>query len=234
MPTTPVAETWSPIFPCDEDTIDAETLKAATAAAQSILFAVSGRRFGVYDTTEEAFVVTSCQSLPTWQPYQLHGLWYNARCGGGCTQLTLRSQPVRTVAAVRSGDVTLDADDWFLTGNTVNIPNGCPACSGCESPRFQVDYQWGIKPDELGNMALGEVACEVIEGWEGRQCRLSARAQSVSRQGVTVDLLDAQELLDGGLIGTPLADSWIRTVNPNKLQRPSRVFSPDVPMQRDR
>ena len=69
-----------------------------------------------------------------------------------------------------------------------------------------------------------------MAGLAGDQCRISTRAVTITRKGVTVNLEDASALISMGLTGLPLADAFIRTVNPNGLTRSSRVLSPDIGM----
>jgi hypothetical protein len=98
----------------------------------------------------------------------------------------------------------------------------------CDDPAIEVSYIYGIDVPILGQLAMGEVACEILAGLSGADCRLPSNAISVSRQGVTVDLGDAQTLFDQGRIGLPLADAFLRAVNPTKIVSQSMVFSPDM------
>jgi hypothetical protein len=55
---------------------------------------------------------------------------------------------------------------------------------------------------------------------------------SVTRQGVTIALLDPQRYLDKGKLGIPDIDQWLAAVNPNAIPERGTVWSPDVPRAR--
>jgi len=86
-----------------------------------------------------------------------------------------------------------------------------------------------VTPPTSTAMAVGEVACEVIHALRDEPCKLPSRLVSITRQGITVDLQGTG--LEGleGRLGLPLADAWLSAVNPARLDRPSRVYSPDLP-----
>jgi hypothetical protein len=75
---------------------------------------------------------------------------------------------------------------------------------------------------------MGELACELLAGLTGADCRLPSNAVAITRQGVTVDLGDVRTLFEMGRIGLPISDAFLRSVNPNHLQSRSMVYSPDL------
>lgn len=232
--TTIVADAWQAVYPCTVSDPLTDDEANATEAAAAILFAASGGRYGVYRTADEQYRVASCAGRligAPWLPYQApDGGWLNLRCDGSskCV-LVPRRGPVRSVEALTVNGAT--TTDFTITdGGAIEIGGVCPACNpDSTAAAITLTYEWGVTPGALGGMALGEVACEVLAGWRGDTCRLSGRASTVTRQGVTVEIEDATELLDAGLVGTPVADSWIRVVNPHRLRSAPRVVSPDLP-----
>jgi len=66
----------------------------------------------------------------------------------------------------------------------------------------------------------------------GANCQLPRRMASLTRQGVTVTMLDPQTFFADGRTGLYLMDLAIRSLNPKMLARPSGVYSPDVPAWR--
>jgi hypothetical protein len=52
--------------------------------------------------------------------------------------------------------------------------------------------------------------------------------QSITRQGISMAILDPFDFLDNGRTGVYQFDLWLATVNPTGLPRRSRVFSPDI------
>lgn len=220
---------WPAEYPCDTTDIDPVVLEQATAVASSLLWALTGRRYGHCAATN-LYRVTSCSGSSTPTPYKGgDGEWRNATCDGSCCRLELLHQPVRAVTAVRLAGVDLAASAWELEGDTLLLLEGCPVCDDCGPAPIEVEYEYGLAPPGPARLAVGEMACEFVKGWNGGSCKLSSRAVSVTRQGVTIDLLDAADLFEQGLTGLPLADAFIRSVNPGKLAQRSRVLSPDLP-----
>ncbi|WP_280758935.1 hypothetical protein [Prescottella agglutinans] len=94
---------------------------------------------------------------------------------------------------------------------------------------FTVTYMQGIEVPLGGQLAAGDLALEFLRARksDGR-CKIPDRAISVSRQGVDIELVDAQVLFEQGLTGIAAVDQWIASVNPHKLKSRPRVFSPDA------
>ncbi|WP_139812893.1 hypothetical protein [Prescottella equi] len=95
---------------------------------------------------------------------------------------------------------------------------------------FTVTYMQGIEAPLGGQLAAGDLALEFLKARksDGR-CKLPDRAISVSRQGIDIQMVDAQVLFEQGLTGIASVDQWIASVNPHKIRSRPRVFSPDSP-----
>jgi hypothetical protein len=217
---------WEPIYPCVTDGYTSDLVEQATTAARTLLWALTGRRFGVFTTTGEQIRFPACKSRAPGIEGTLYARYQEDV--DTCLRAVLPRSPIRSVEAVRRDGVVLASTQYWTEGNHILVKGLCPSCDGCAPPLFEVDYTSGIVPDAIGRMALGEVACELMVGFGGGACKLSTRAVSISRQGVTIDLEDATALLEGGLLGLTMADAFIRSVNPARLVRASRVLSPDV------
>jgi hypothetical protein len=136
---------------------------------------------------------------------------------------------VRAILAVEVEGVLLDPESYALEGDVLWRADGCwPCVDDCDEPQIVVTYAYGIDPPALAELAMGELACEILAGVEGRDCQLPSNAISITRQGVTVDLGDAQTLFAQGRIGLPLSDAFLRQANPGRLMSASRVYSPDM------
>ena len=219
---------WPVVWACPVDTEDPDKVSAALDAAQSILWGLSGRRYGVCTVTES--YRANCSSA-CGLPYKTSdGWWRNGIADAHtCCHVLLQNKPVRAVTELVILGETQDADTYALERDYVWRKNACfPCVDDCDDPAIEVTYVYGIDVPVLGQLALGEVACEILAGLSGADCRLPSNAISVSRQGVTVELGDAQTLFDQGRIGLPLADAFLRSVNPTKLVSQSMVFSPDM------
>ena len=95
---------------------------------------------------------------------------------------------------------------------------------------FTVHYQRGIPVPAVGQVALGDLACEFLKARAGSgKCALPERAKSVARQGINVEMFDAAVLFEQGLTGVETVDRWIAAVNPHKRRGRARVYSVDAP-----
>lgn len=94
-----------------------------------------------------------------------------------------------------------------------------------------VSYTWGVPPPESGKRAAVVLAVEFALAWNNDStCQLPQRVQSVTRQGISVAVLDPQEFLDKGRTGLYLVDLFLSAANPHGLRRRARVWSPDIPV----
>lgn len=222
-------QAWPITFIGDEASYDPAHVVIAKTFAQQVLWAKTGRRFGVAVTIGERYEVPGSTSCGAWTPELYDGQWYNRRDGFACCQIILEHQPVREVVEVRVDGAPMDASSYQLVGSVLRRHQGCwPSVHSCagEVPIIEVDYRWGVGFPVGVDAAMGELAFEVLEALAGRNCRLpstilTAARVSAQRQGVNVDV----EL--AGKVGLPLCDALIDTVNPHGLVTRSRVFSPD-------
>ena len=93
---------------------------------------------------------------------------------------------------------------------------------------FSIAYDYGREVPIGGQLAAGVLACELAKAaCRDSSCALPQRIQSITRQGVTVAVLDAFDDIDSGHTGIWLIDSWVSSIV--KPLRPGRICSPDVP-----
>lgn len=216
-------------WPCDVAALTPEQKASAIVGAQTWLWSLSGRRVGAFTTVEDRYE-PSCSDA-CGAPYKdSEGRWRNgSRDASLCCRILLDRQPVRAVTAVRLGGVVLDPAEYVVEGSWLIRLGACWPCGDeCEASPIEVDYEWGVPFGDLGRQAIGEVACEFAKGLTGQACKIPSRAIQVSRQGVTIDMDDASQFAENGLTGMPIADAWIRTVNPARLAQRSRVVSVDA------
>lgn len=220
-------EAWPVEWPCDISAYEGDQLAAAAEFAGFLLWGLSGRRIGVC-SHDESYWPSSTGACGVGKDRA--GNWRNARVGGDCCRILLSHTPVMSVESVEVDGVPYAPEDFDVVRQAwLRSVNGCwPPSWVCDEPPVHVVYSAGFPfPAGTAN-AVGEVGCELLAGWAGEPCKLPSRAISVSRQGVTVQLADPQAFVDNGLLGLPVADAWIRAVNPNRLQMASRVYSPDL------
>lgn len=220
-------EPWPVEWPCDITDKTPEQLDAAAEFAGFLLWGLSGRRIGLCSYTEGYWPATTGAC---GVGKDSHGNWRNALVGGNCCRILLAQTPVAEVVSVTVDGTVLAAEDFDVVRKTwLRSRASCwSTSSDCDDPPVVVEYIAGAGFPPGTALAVGEVACELLAGWSGGPCKLPSRAISVSRQGVTVQMADPSEFVDNGLLGLPIADAWVRAVNPNKLIKSSRVYSPDL------
>lgn len=93
---------------------------------------------------------------------------------------------------------------------------------------WQVEYLRGIPVPEGGKIAAGALACELAKAWtRDTSCALPQRIQTITRQGVTMAMVDPFTGLEKGHTGIWLIDSWVSSVN--LPRRSGAVYSVDIP-----
>lgn len=226
----------------------------ASEWATEILWALSGRRYGTRLVTVRPYAGPA--STPTyltygvqwqggteggWVPYLLDGSWRNAAWGGGscppAEQVWLPG-PVDSVTEVKIDGVVLPAaayrvDDghWLVRQDggawpqwqNLNLPAGVAGT-------WTVAYQQGSQVPRGGEIAAGALACEYAKGRSTGSCAISRQAQSISRGGVTFEVMPEEP--SDALTGVAVTDQWLRAVNPGKLRQRPQVTSLDVPTPR--
>lgn len=224
-------ETWTARYPCDVSSTDPTLLELARSSAQDLLWSLSGRRYGVCTTTESYRVPCADPCLPPYAdrfgPGVEWELGWDRR--DPCCRLPLDQRPVRAIVTVIENGVTLDPADYALERDTLWRNGRCWHCDDeCDEPPIKVTYKWGVDVPDIAELALGELACEFLAAFEGRDCQLPSNAISITRQGVTVDLGDVETLYRQGRVGLPISDAFLRIANPNRLMSASRVHTPDL------
>lgn len=245
---------WSPTTDLCPDwaTYDPAVQAYALSFAQMILWAATGRRFGLCEA-----VVRPCwrQRSPLYVEFQATGFWGLAdqgtalasayyeslacACGGGCmcsnTRLPLLG-PVASITSVQIDGAAFPAADYRLDGNLLirEDGEGWPTSQNLTDPltevnTFAVTYQVGEVVPTVLNDAAGIYACEVAKSRLGRACSLPKRVRTITRQGVTIEFVGTDDYLKDGLTGVAEIDELIVALNPYGLRDRPRVRSLDTP-----
>lgn len=157
-------------------------------------------------------------------------------CGDGSRVLALPG-PVGEVTSVRIDGEVLVADTDYRAVDNKLVRLGAdpwPTCQDVYAPAteegtFEVVFTLGTPVPMGGQVAAGILALEFYKAsCSDTTCALPKRLQNITRQGVTVTLIDNFENLEKGQTGIWLIDSWVASVvhTPNP---PGRVYSPDIP-----
>ena len=210
-----------------------------------------GKRCGFYGGYL-TYPVDSAQASGLGAPWMVPyigagGVWRNCTCGGGCT-CRARCEAylpgsVAEILEVKVDGVVIDPAAYRLDNHSgpvlVRTDGECwPECQDMnllddEAGTFSIRYTPGAPLPRIGQIAAGELACQFAKACAGAgDCTLPQQLQSLSRNGVQVEVVDPNLLMDNGLTGYPNVDLFIKAVNPRRLQRGPRVLTPDLPATR--
>lgn len=233
----------------------ADVTKAQQAVDQAaeVLYALSGRQFGVCQVTARPCRQSCCEPCGRlgmgnglrWIPLLSGGVWTNISCtscktGCSCTAVceVQLPGPVDHIVQVRLDGVLLDPTEYRVDNRRNLVRLGAAECwptcqdmnlEATEVGTFEVIYGKGHQLPVAGQVALGALASELYKACSGdKDCGLPERVTTIVRQGIAMTLLDPMEFLTGGRSGIYAVDLWLATVNPKGRARHAGVFSPDV------
>ncbi|APQ42282.1 head-to-tail adaptor [Mycobacterium phage Rich] len=239
----PVERSLLPALPELTDPPSAEYVQAlaernaAEALAIQVLWALSGRQFGLRTVTARP-----CRSPLPHEQYGYGGVivtsyvlswegnyWRSFPCGcsGPCREtgpnMVHLPGPVAEVSLVEINGVALDAAQWKLEGNVLyrvtapwptqdlNRPLGSNGTWG-------VTYKLGLPvPGGVAELTaiLAKEFLTAITG--GGNCRLPRTVTTASRQGVTYRVYDPAVIYANGKTGLAEVDMWLAAINPHHL-----------------
>lgn len=252
--------TGDDVAECCDVTVGSDTslLDGAAAAANDVLYQLSGQQFqglqGPVKVRPHSYCDHWARLLPSWVAagpgpiWTSNGWWWGGR-SFGCAPLskvTLAGQPIREIIAVKINGVVLAADEYRLDYNRDLIrmrdtaePNRQLLWPGCqildlpdtEQGTWSVTYTWGADPPWQAVEAAKELACEIYKACDdgSAECLLPSGVTRVTRQGVTVERSVLAAALSQGSLGLPMCDLFLGAYNPNRIERRAAVWSPDVP-----
>lgn len=188
---------------CDTTAIPPAVLADALLYSSTILYNLTQRRFP-----------GTCTD--SYTPFH--------RCRAGrctCTSglLELPARPVTAITSVTVDGVVLDASEYVLhdkrflrrVGVTTSWPCGCDLD---DEDYFVVDYEWGREPTRPLVLAAALLGFEFAIAWTPdctRQCRLPQRVTSITREGITMAVVDSLSLFKDGMTGLPDVDALIQS-----------------------
>jgi len=185
---------------------------------------------------------------PWPNPQLVGGSWTNVSCGfckdtcscSGSALSTLRLPgPIGAVTEVLIDGVVLDPSAYRVDNRSilVRLDGGVwPRCQDMASPTttagtWSVAYERGREVPVGGQVAAGLLACELAKAiCRDSSCALPQRVQTITRQGVTMAMIDNGLGIEKGQTGIWAIDSWVSSIT--MPSRSSQVFSPDVPRSR--
>lgn len=212
------------------------SMDAAKDLAVQVLWALSGRQYGVFST-----VVRPCpEGFPAWmgrewfprdyEVYSLYGSgWFATGCGciGSCVETGPSAAhlpgPVSSItsvtmdgAVIPSSSYTLEGDVLYRTG-AAWWPSQDLSKPATEAGTWKVTYLRGLNPPAGTAKLAGLLAAEFYNSCTGGKCRLPRTVTEVSRQGVSHRMVNPQDIYASGKTGIAEIDLWLAAVNPNHL-----------------
>lgn len=163
------------------------------------------------------------------------------------SEIRLPSTPVVSITEVLLDGVILDPTRYRLANrrSLVMTPHDGDAWQAWptfqddraapDQPRtFQITYRYGDGPPP-GGVAMAKLyGCQIAQaGLPG--CQLPQRVQTITRQGVSMTVLDPLTLTEKGMVGLPTVDMWVASVWARRRRRPASVTALDrrKPTRRD-
>lgn len=124
---------------------------------------------------------------------------------------------------VTLGNVVLDDSEWTLEGDALfrrdgRWPGQHRGRPLGENGTWSVSYFKGTPPPQGTASYLGILTNEIILSCNNdKKCRLPRNVKSVRRQGVEYDMYDARGIYTLGQTGISEIDLWLAAVNPRAL-----------------
>jgi hypothetical protein len=213
----------APEFPDDET---AEAMQQiALDYAQIILDGLSCNQFGVCTAT-----VSPCSTRC------VQACRHGRRCAcGRYEKVRLGTEPIVAVTKVTIDGVDLDEDAYRVDDAAwlVRIDDDVwPRCQDMEADMgevgtWEVEFQFGRPLDAAGTLAAALFTCQVGKQILGDDdCELPAGTTTASRDGVTVNIIDAEEAIASGKTGIQLVDFWLASVCPQGPDPGQGAFDP--------
>lgn len=218
---------WAEIDELDEPTNP--YAESSLQIASQILYKLTGEKYqGIHTVTEKYNPNSSGAALHT-TPALIQGQMYNLpRNASGCNdKLYLRHRPIRDVSEIVEMGTVLNPNSYELRNRTFLVKkNRTGWLSDCIN-ELEITYTYGALPPTAGKLAAIKLANELNLSMIGSSdCALPARVTSVSRQGVSISVLDPQDFLEEGRTGLYEVDLFLKAFNPDNAKKKSKLFVP--------
>lgn len=251
---------WTPVWTCDVSAKSPTATGYAVQAATEIVWALSGRQFGLCQVTlrpcrrnhydnqwwgmfGEPWSTAFYGAGYSYGGLAYPGLWFDLSCGscsGGCSCSQISEvvlpAPVSSIVNVKMDGTPMATGAYRVDDNRLLVRT-----DGQRWPRhndlskddsqagtWSVTANYGQDVPVGGQLAVGEMACQILRGMAGEDCQLPPGVQTLVRQGVEIRFPELGSLMKEGRTGLYLVDAFVTTVNPSRLKSRSRVYSVDT------
>jgi hypothetical protein len=241
--------------PAADDTAGQARLDNSVEVASETLYALSGRQYPG-SLSADVRPTARPEQIPDhmWSSRMRTNSWgfgFNANwlwgicygCGfTGCNYphtIGLGRSPIISVESVMIDGAVLDPADYRVDDGKWLVRqdySGWPTCQDLsrttdESNTFAVSFTFGQDPPQAGSNAATLLASEIYKSMTpalAGSCKLPSRVSSITRQGVSIAVLDPMTFMKDGFTGLYQVDLFLRSFNPNHQIRKPMVFSPDT------
>jgi len=246
----PVDESCMPPLPPEDDP-DYEMVLADRQAsldiAVNVLWALSGRQFGVCETLVRPCPTGDCgsgyrpgstwnQSVAPFIPTYEYGRWVNYSCGcdgGSCKAMGPRTVhlpgPVQGIVTVTIGGEVLDTPEYVLEGDVLYRKGADWPSQDYNKPldengTWSVLYLKGNPVPSAAGKFVGLLAKEFLSACVGdNACRLPKNVVATTNRGVS-RVFDPSIIYATGKTGISEIDMWLAAINPYRLLSAPRVM----------
>lgn len=231
---------------------DAGRLLECLRFASDVLYQLTGRQWPgecehVIRPTAD-FAVTRQGWWPAGTAADARGSWGSCSCNRarrtGCypvSEIKLADRVLEVTEVKVDGEV-VPSTEWRLDDHRYLVgllqpddsPRVWPCCQRVDLPdtevgTFSVAFKGGGLPPIGGTIAAASLACEIgkaigVIDLEDSPCRLPKRVTSITRQGVSVAVLDPLTLFQEGRTGLAEVDMWVASVQQGRARRRATIF----------
>lgn len=188
----------------------------------------------------DAYATSDGRPLPGWTSGQ------SCSCGS-LSEVTLPGYPVVSIDEVRVDGLVVAPSSYRVDDRRrlvgVRRLDGTlqtwPICQRLDladtEPRtWSIAYSFGEAPPIGGIRSAATLACQLVLACApdpkiAGQCRLPKRVTSITRQNLTVAVLDPMSLFADGLTGLAEVDLWVQSERRGNDDRRASVFDPRAP-----
>lgn len=224
---------------------DLVLVEQAILFASDVLYDLTGRRWpGECTATVRPCADRRVAALPEWWPGDQRGSWGTCTCNRaarcGCSSLSevrLADRILEVLEVVVDGEVVPAVeyevqDHAYLVGLTKadGSLRVWPCCqrmdlAPTEVGTWAVTLIHGSLPPVGGALAAASLASELVKALDPTLtgCRLPKRVTQITRQNISVAVLDPLTLFADGLTGLPEVDLWVQSTLLGSKRRRGRI-----------
>lgn len=237
-PNTSTCDPWASLDDVGAagDEFDSEQLVDALQLASDVLYNFTGRQWPGLCTMDD--YRPNC-----YREAGSCGCQSSSTCGcGGRGEVKLPG-PVIDVTQVRIDGVVIDPSRYRVDAYRwlVYLPQdgderqAWPCCQRRDVPptaddTFSIDYVYGGPPPAGGTRSAASLGLELVKSMapdEDDHCRLPERVTAITRQGISLAVIDPLTLFADGLTGLPEVDLWTSSILVGAKRRRASVWRPD-------